>query len=136
MVNREELDALINLQIDVKGNIMGNLLIFILLATVSVLAMADHHRGDHHSMGAQGKGMFERADLDGDGSISVAEHEEALSDMLDRRRQRFSEMDTDGNGSLSRDEAQAAKHRSRGEHKAKEGKHHENKYENQDRLEP
>ena len=91
---------------------MQKLVIFTFLVTCSVWSMADHHKGDHHKMGGPGKGMFEQADVDGDGNISAAEHEDALSRMLENRRERFTEMDSDRNGSLSRDEAQAAKQKS------------------------
>ena len=73
--------------------------------------------------------------MDGDGNISAAEHEDALSRMLENRRERFTEMDSDRNGSLSRDEAQAAKQKMREKHKDMREKYRADNKESQDKPE-
>lgn len=88
---------------------MRNLLIFTLLAGFSLGALADHHGGDQDGKPRHHKDMFKHADKDGNGAISIEEHEQALEQMADKRRERFSKMDSDGDGSLTRDEARAAK---------------------------
>lgn len=93
---------------------MRNLLVFTLLSVLSLGALADHHGGAHDGGAHDGKpghhkGMFKHADKDGNGAVSTEEHEQALEQMADKRRERFSKMDSDGDGSLTRDEARAAK---------------------------
>ena len=87
---------------------MRNLMIFTLTAMCSMGALADHHKGDHGEMKHPVKEMFKRADLDGEGSISTQEHEQALAQMTDQRRERFAKMDVNGDGSLTKEEARAA----------------------------
>jgi len=86
---------------------MRKLIVVTLAAVFSVVALAGHHEGGTHGMKHPSKGMFKRADLDGDGVISGEEHEKALAEMTERRREHFAEMDADGDGSLSKEEAKA-----------------------------
>ena len=88
---------------------MRNVMIFTLLSLLSLGGLADHHGGAHDGKPGHHKGMFKHADKDGNGAISIEEHEQALEQMADKRRERFSKMDSDGDGSLTRDEARAAK---------------------------
>lgn len=98
---------------------MRNLLIFTLLAGFSLGALADHHGGDQDGKPRHHKGMFKHADKDGNGAVSTEEHEQALEQMADKRRKRFSKMDADGDGSLTKDEARAAKQQHREKMKEK-----------------
>ncbi|MDG1495164.1 MAG: hypothetical protein P8Q91_04750 [Porticoccaceae bacterium] len=88
---------------------MRNVFIFTLLAAFSLGALADHHKGDQDGKARDHKGMLKQADQDGDGVVSTQEHEQALENMADKRRERFSKMDSDGDGSLSKEEARAAR---------------------------
>ena len=74
-----------------------------LLAISSPWAIAAHHK----QSASFGHKLFERFDSDGDGAISAAEHEAAIAEMSEQRRQRFAAMDTNGDGSVSKDEARA-----------------------------
>lgn len=98
---------------------MRNVFIFTLLAAFSLGALADHHKGDQDGKARDHKGMLKQADQDGDGVVSTQEHEQALENMADKRRERFSKMDSDGDGSLTREEARAAKRERREKMKEK-----------------
>ena len=98
---------------------MQNLVVFILLASCSLWALADHHQEDHQDNRRPAKGLFEHADLDNDGSISAEEHEAALAKMNENRRKRFADMDADGDGVVSKEEAKAGKDKCRAEMKEK-----------------
>jgi len=103
---------------------MRNLLVFTLLAVFSLGALADHHGGDNDGKARHHKGIFKQADQDGDGAVSIEEHEQALEKMADKRRERFSKMDSDGNGSLTQEEARAGKQERREKMKEKHQQKH------------
>jgi Ca2+-binding EF-hand superfamily protein len=88
---------------------MRNVLIFTLLAVFSLGTLAEHHKGDHDGKARHHKGMLKQVDQDGDGVVSTQEHEQALEKMADKRRERFSKMDSNGDGSLTKEEIRAAK---------------------------
>ena len=93
---------------------MKNWMVFTLLALYSVWSMAGNHGGGHE------KGsLIKQADLNKDGSISTDEHEVAIQKMADKRRQRFSEMDSDGDGSVTKGEAKAMRKQMYGKRKDK-----------------
>lgn len=73
----------------------------ILLSAVLVAFGSGHVLADHHGEGGKGKGkMFEKHDVDGDGTISKDE-------FLKHAEERFNKIDADGSGSVSKDEAKA-----------------------------
>lgn len=74
-----------------------------LVAVLSPWAIAAHHK----QPASFSHKLFERFDSDGDGAISTAEHEAAITEMSEQRRQRFAAMDANGDGSVSKDEARA-----------------------------
>ncbi len=74
-----------------------------LLVVPSPWAVAAHHK----QSGALAHKLFERFDTDRDGTISTAEHEAAIAEMSEQRRQRFAAMDTNGDGAVSKEEARA-----------------------------
>lgn len=89
---------------------MKNVILFVLLASVSVWTFADQHGG--LTKGYKG-GLFKKMDRDGDGSITSQEHEQSIAEMVNKRRERFTMMDVDGNGIVSGEEAKAMRsHRS------------------------
>lgn len=94
---------------------MRNWMIFTSLALVSVWSLAGHHGGGHDK-----GGLFERADLDKNGSISLEEHEAAIQKMADKRRQRFNKMDADGDGAVTMEEAKAQRRDMHSKHRHKE----------------
>lgn len=77
---------------------MKKLLVFsaLALAFAASPALADHHEG--HKKG----GMFEKADVNGDGVVSKEE-------FMKSQEERFSKMDANGDGSFTKDEAEAMK---------------------------
>lgn len=85
---------------------MKNLILLVLLASLSIGAVAEHHGGSDKSRKGS---MFKQLDDDGDGAISSAEHEMAIAKMVDERRERFNTMDADGDGSVTKKEAAAAR---------------------------
>lgn len=58
----------------------------------------DGHKGERHEKRMEK--MFDKKDLDGDGSISKEEHDKASAEW-------FTEMDADGDGKVTKDEAKA-----------------------------
>ncbi len=90
---------------------MKKVIIFGLLASLSFWAVGDHHKAGRDSHKA---GMFKRVDLNGDGSISMEEHEAAIASMVEKRRARFMAMDADGDGLVTRAEAKAKMKEKRG----------------------
>ncbi|MBT5388837.1 MAG: EF-hand domain-containing protein [Porticoccaceae bacterium] len=76
---------------------MKQVIIFAFCAFLTLGAVADHHKS----------GMFKRIDLDGDGSISVEEHEAAIARMVEKRQALFKAMDVDGDGMVTKAEAKA-----------------------------
>ena len=93
---------------------MKTRIIFVLLATLSMTATAHQDGGDHrdytpdYGRGVNGEDMFERFDADDDDKISVEEHDQAITKMVDERRQRFAKMDANNDGFVSKDEARSA----------------------------
>jgi len=83
---------------------MKNLVLIVLLASVSVWTFADQHGGS--SKGHKG-GLFKKMDRDGDGNITSQEHEQSIADMVSKKRERFTAMDADGNGVVTKQEAKA-----------------------------
>ena len=83
---------------------MKNVILFVLLASVSVWTFADQHGGS--SKGHKG-GLFKKMDRDGDGNITSQEHEQSIADMVSKKRERFTAMDADGNGVVTKQEAKA-----------------------------
>jgi len=69
-------------------------------------ALADNHGG---KKGGKGK-MFEKHDVDGDGTISKEE-------FLSHAEERFSNIDADGDGVVSKEEAKAGHEKKRSEMK-------------------
>ncbi|MGB1868093.1 MAG: hypothetical protein ACPH64_06675 [Porticoccaceae bacterium] len=89
---------------------MKKILVMFLLTTVSLGAVAEHHRGSDKSSDPGRKGgMFKQLDRDGDGAVSQEEHEAAISRMVEERRARFKTMDADADGTVTREEAAAAR---------------------------
>mgnify|MGYP003323863804 CR=1 FL=1 len=92
---------------------MKTRIIFVLLATVSITATAQQQGNDHrHHKSDYGRGgkvedIFKHFDTDGDGKVSAEEHESAILEMAEKRRQRFSEMDANADGFISADEARS-----------------------------
>ena len=82
--------------------------------TATTLAESTPQPKPHH-----GHHMFQKMDADGDGNISLEEHEQGLQKMLEKRRAHFSAMDVDGDGLVSKDEAAQAREKMR---KHKSGK--------------
>ena len=83
---------------------MKNVVLIMLLATVSLWSIADSHGG----WGKDRKGgPFKHMDTDGDGNISIQEHEQAIAEMVSKRRERFTAMDADSNGVVTKEEAKA-----------------------------
>ena len=83
---------------------MKNVVLIVLLASVSVWSIADNHGGSGKGRKA---GLFKQMDADGDGNISAQEHEQAIAEMVSKRRERFTAMDVDGNGIVTKEEAKA-----------------------------
>jgi len=83
---------------------MKNVILFVLLASVSVWTFADQHGVS--SKGHKG-GLFKKMDRDGDGNITSQEHEQSIAEMVSKRRERFTAMDVDGNGIVTEQEAKA-----------------------------
>ena len=74
-----------------------------ILALGATPVLADDHGGP------KGKGkMFEKHDVDGDGTISKEE-------FLNHAEERFSNIDTDGDGVVSKEEAKAGHEKKRAE---------------------
>ena len=82
---------------------MKNVILFSLLVILSSWTKAEPHK----QSGALEHKLFERFDTDRDGTVSSAEHEAAITEMSNERRQRFAEMDANGDGAVSKDEARA-----------------------------
>ena len=95
---------------------MKTLIVVALLTSLTSLAMA----GDRDHRGPKGdKNLFEHMDRDKDGFITIEEHDAALAEMIERRREHFAEMDSDGDGAISKAEADQARKAKRAEYKAK-----------------
>ena len=84
---------------------------FAILIVISTVAVAGHHTvaEGKHKGGHKMSGLFENADLDKNGSISAAEHEAAIAEMVDNRRARFTAMEANSDGAVSQEEAMAAR---------------------------
>jgi len=94
--------------------VVKTLLIALLLALVSVWGMAESNGGDHKR-----DSLFRWADTDKNGSVSSEEHQLAIQEMVDKRRQRFIAMDTNGDGSVTKDEAREMRKKMHGRFKEK-----------------
>jgi hypothetical protein len=91
---------------------MKTLILFLALVSFSMGALANDHKNDHqHDKSNQhrldGRNAFLHFDTDGDGAVSIKEHEAAIMKMANKRRQRFAEMDSNGDGSVSMEEARS-----------------------------
>ena len=105
---------------------MKTLFVVALLASVTSLAMA----GDRDHRGPKGdKNLFEHMDRDQDGFITIEEHDAALAEMIERRREHFAEMDKDGDGAISKAEAEEARKAKRAEYRERRAERRE-KYRN------
>lgn len=91
-----------------------------LTLAVTVYAGQQHHHGKHHP-----KHLFEKADTDNDGNISIDEHEAALDRMIQHRREQFRKMDTNDDGLLSKKEAKAGREAMREQWREKHAQHHD-----------
>ena len=90
---------------------MKKWIFFALLTAISTVAVAGHHKvaEGKHKGGHKMSGLFEHADFDKNGSISAAEHETAIAEMVDNRRARFTAMDANSDGAVSQEEAMAVR---------------------------
>lgn len=84
-------------------------------ASVSSYAVAEGKGHDKHK-GHKLEKMFEKGDLDGNGTISKAE-------FMKQAEARFAKMDVDGNGEITKEEAKQARAKMKEKWKEMRGKH-------------